>query len=1264
MGMPGETAAGAALVIDAEGSTALSTRLQPYGTEGAEALANILSGLFSPMVNRVVENGGLVAEMAGDGLLAVFPGDPSAAVARATNAAQLVLEDLARLLEFETPDGTASLSVRSVVGAGEYEWLVWSFESDNPQNAAFACTGAAVEEAKAGEGLTPGGVVAIGPVAASYLSSDVATHSLTSGYVSIRSTGHPSSASSDIATLADDVEDSVRFFPPEVVGSDLKGEFRDVVAVFVELDPTSASDSATERLLTVLGRHRGYLNQVGRADGTKNGFRTLALWGAPKSREHDVGYALRFVDDLRTELGSKSVRAGITWSTAYTGFIGSAHHEQYTAIGPGVNLAARICDAAEWGEIWVDQDVTTRLDNPWAWTQLGELGFKGFGEPVATYRVTNIPPVRIADRATGDLVGRDRELDHLEDLLAPLWSGRDTGIIAIRGEAGIGKTRLIVALADRLSNRSPEPEWIRAQADEIRTRPLATLRDALVGYFGRPGDEQSGRRLDEYVEQLAASAPEKSEAISQTRGPLGDLLQLMPDVEKAAQLDPKTRFENLVAAVVTLVGAVEVSNPVILHIGDGQWIDSGTAEVLNRVATDQVGKRVAIIVETRSQIPGMQPDHQLDLGPLTETEIAELTAHIVGDAPDTNLVKAIADRSRGNPFFAKQLVEHLLADQSTGRSADLADSRDLSNVPLDLRRLLVARLDELPRAVGHLIQIGSVIGRDIDLDLLQKMAGQDSQFEENVETAIDLRIWSRTDDNHVTFVDLLVRDAAYGMMLHSETRSLHDTVAATVEALPAAGDLRHAEIAHHYDRAGKTDKAADHYLDAGNQAAERYDNQQALAHLDRVIELVDHEDERRYRALRVKHDIHELEGNRSLQEEVIRSLAETSGTSVERSVETAMLEARLLMTLGRYSEAHEIVDKTLPSTTGEHLQKEQGSLTFLLAALARHTGKIDDANSLAAEARELFARSGDELQVAAVDDFAGGLAWEAGDFDRAASLHRSAADIFGAAGRVVSETKALNNLGTVIFATGDYSAAREIHREGANRSKEVGYRMGEGDHVDNMGGTAWAVGDLELARDYYTAALKIRQEMDDAWGVAISKGNLGLVYRSIGMPDEGLALYREALEIDRQIGRRRGEAYDLHGIGLCHLDLQRYNLATEALGQAAAIREELGEGHLANESHVACAVAMKRRGDEEPASELVTRVLEDEGPDFFAGAIETTASWLRCIEVLESNSPEGVAELRQRAREGVMERASRISDPEQRQSYLKRVESHSQLLSG
>ena len=103
---------------------------------------------------------------------------------------------------------------------------------------------------------------------------------------------------------------------------------------------------------------------------------------------------------------------------------------------------------------------------------------------------------------------------------------------------------------------------------------------------------------------------------------------------------------------------------------------------------------------------------------------------------------------------------------------------------------------------------------------------------------------------------------------------------------------------------------------------------------------------------------------------------------------------------------------------------------------------------------------------------------------------------------------------------------------------------------------------------------------------------------------------------------------------------------------------ELGETHLANESKVACATAMARNGDGAAATKVVEEVLESEGDDPFAAAVETTSTLLRCIEVLEPTAPERAAELRARAAAMVERRSRLISDPKQRASYLAAVESH------
>jgi tetratricopeptide (TPR) repeat protein len=497
------------------------------------------------------------------------------------------------------------------------------------------------------------------------------------------------------------------------------------------------------------------------------------------------------------------------------------------------------------------------------------------------------------------------------------------------------------------------------------------------------------------------------------------------------------------------------------------------------------------------------------------------------------------------------------------------------------------------------------------------------------------------------------------MLVHADLRTLHAAAARAIESFGESEERSAAALAFHYDRADMPDAAAIQYLAAGRAAAKRFSNEEALEHLDRAYELSGGWDpRRRFDIVELRYTVHDVLGARDAQRADLDRMEELDVDAPDIASRMALLKGGLLASLGSYAEADAIVAGTLrrlDTALGPH---DRAAMIFMLAQIARYQGNADDARDKAATARSLYEGAGDSVRVATVDDFLGGVAWDQGDFDAAAVLHRAAAETFANHNRSTDEIGALNNLGSALFAIGDYSEARRIHEAGAIRSHEIGFRMGEGDNLDNTGGTAWAVGDYDLATERYTQALVIRERMNDAWGVAISKGNLGATRRAQGFPADALGLYREAFEIDTAIGRRRGEAYDLHGMGLCYVDLGRLNLASESLAEAASIRDELGETHLANESRSACAVAMYRRGDEADAVDLIESVLGSEGANPFDGAVETTASLLRSIEVLASSKPEQAEDLRLYTAKRVASRSDRISDPAHRSTYLQSVASH------
>lgn len=1251
------SAPGAALIIDAAGSTLLSVQLREHGTDGAESLADVISAVFTPMVEEVVGHGGFVAEFAGDGIIAVFLGDVADATERAVTAGRSIMAILAELDDVPTPVGPARLAVRGIVGAGSVEWRVWQSEADDAwQNAAYTFVGSAIAEAQRGELLTEPGIFSIGPVARA-TDETLRGDQLAAGFVSIApSIGH---GTAPPPTQTNTRPDGWRFFPEVIERSTKRGEFREVVSVFLELSDLPNGGRGDNSMADVVGRvaeHGGYICDVIRSRPDEPGVRILAFWGAPRSHEHDIGRALRCVAAIRHDMGQSQIRAGVTLDTVFAGYVGAQRQESYTCVGAGVNLAARICGHAGWGEIRINDQIAESLDPRWTFEDLGELAYKGFLRPTQTYGLTRIPAVIRSFPFDDTFVGRTAELAALEKALSPMWDGEPAGVIVLVGEAGIGKGHLITELRRRLDQRTPPAAWLSGESNESHSQPLATLVDALEGYFGGLTEDLRGTRMDAYIGELIGLVPDMAPALERARVVLADLLELTEDAAHG-HLDPKSRFENTVQAIRDLTVAVGTITPVIVHNADAQWLDSGTVEILRRLR-DLESTPFAILIDTREELPDLPADRLIELAPLCSGDLAALTRQMLGETPSPELVELIGDRSAGNPFFAREILDYMRRELLFASGPHGLEARfHGEGLPTDLRRIVIADLDDLGPEVLRTVQTAAVIGREFDHDVLEAMLDGRS-VDAHIEAAVQARIIEPTAEGVCRFRHSVVRDTAYSMQLHSEVRMLHIAAAEAIQRLYPDDESRAAQLAYHFDRAAHEADASAQYLRAARTAASRYANREAMAHIERGLELLDDESiGLRFELLDLERAIHDRVGDRHAQEMAIDAM-ETSVESTDQRLEVALRRGELYNALGEYDAAEAAVASAVEQAESGKHDDALVALLFLLGRLARHRGDTDGARAFATRAQDLVDADSDPVHAAYLEDFLGSVEWDVGDFESAARLHRAAAVALGRTGDAIGEVQTLNNLGSALFGLWDYPAALKIHEQGVLRSREIGFRLGEGDHLDNVGGAAWAVGDYATAIARYSEALAIRTEMEDALGIAVSTSNLAGAYLAIGDLAESRRLYEAALEVDRRIGRRRGEAYDWHGLGLTRLEEGDFAGAVGALDRAIAIRQDLGELHLCNESKIACALAHKRNGNLTEAAEIVDTVLHDEGDDPFAGAAEATASFLRAIEVLDESDPSRAGQLTTLGKQTMMQRAARISDPRFRRMYLEDVASH------
>ena len=229
--------------------------------------------------------------------------------------------------------------------------------------------------------------------------------------------------------------------PEEVIAQDLRGEFRQIVNLFMRF-PDLPGDVLQELMVIVFEMRKKYGGLITRLDFGDKGCNMLMLWGAPIAHGNDIGRALNFILELQSRVAFP-VTAGVTYYIAHAGYLGSVMCEDYTCYGWGVNLASRFMMGAPLGQVWVDDRIARRVSQRFEMELVGIQPFKGFAALQKVHRVRGYKPTAEAIYQ-GELVGRENQLAQLANFTEPLWRERRfAGLLLVSGDAGIGKGRLV-----------------------------------------------------------------------------------------------------------------------------------------------------------------------------------------------------------------------------------------------------------------------------------------------------------------------------------------------------------------------------------------------------------------------------------------------------------------------------------------------------------------------------------------------------------------------------------------------------------------------------------------------------------------------------------------------------------------------------------------------------------------------------------------------------------------------------------------------------
>jgi class 3 adenylate cyclase/tetratricopeptide (TPR) repeat protein len=564
------------------------------------------------------------------------------------------------------------------------------------------------------------------------------------------------------------------------------------------LDPEDYAD-----LLTLLrAEYHRVVEGHGGAVAQISGDGMLAIFGYPEAQEDDGRRAVEAALALHRAVGAMGAGEPLhLHSGVHSGLVllheGDSVRGRFEVTGNATNIAAKLCDMAEAGQILVSEATLGPERHLFETRERSRLVLKGKEQPIAVLAVHGMAPSRrrYAASVRGGLtpfVGRESELEGLDNALDDAIAGH-VRFVEIEGPAGVGKTRLAEELLARAAARGAHAHRGECDAAAAPLQPVSQILRSILG-LDRPTPAEVEGRLVAIDAALSAQAPA-----------LLRLLGLGSD-----EAVPGTQAAALRALILSLAR----QSPLILFLDDWHLADDASREMLGALR-DLEEHRLLVLATARPGEGRISDFDVLPLAPFSEEETEAAVTRLLA-APDPFVIARVRDSSGGNALFIEELC-HSIAD---GRIGD-------GNPWLDT--LIESRLSRLPGAQRDLVRQAAVIGTVVPAWLLEAITGHEADDPLVAGLAQQDFIFPGEREGTLRFKHGITRQAIYDSVRLRERRALHLKIAAALGAHSEAlgEDAPHEALAYHYGAGEDWPATARHAELAGDKAA-------AVSALDRA----------------------------------------------------------------------------------------------------------------------------------------------------------------------------------------------------------------------------------------------------------------------------------------------------------------------------------------------------------------------------------------------------------------------------------------------
>ncbi|WP_426446125.1 AAA family ATPase [Paenibacillus sp. S-38] len=862
-----ETASGAVLFVDISGFTHLAKQAAQQGTIGLEQLSVILNTYFDTMISTIAALGGEVVHFAGDALLALWCRTASGGSLPAVT--QLAVQCGLRIQE-ELHDRelipSLRLSLRFFVGAGGYRV---SYVGGVQGRWELVLSGEAVRQiSEYGPEAQPGRMLlsrdAYSLVREHCFGEQPEDEERGVFVLSMGGQASPEPAEPPASLKDIPLEALLPYLPPTVMaavsadGSDWAAELRKVTVLFIHLPdfhqdvPAKTMQQAIHAIQMIMQTYEGVINKVSLDD---KGAAVIAGMGLP-SQTHE-GNAVRAVKAglaVNARLAAMNLphAVGIASGMVFCGSIGSSIRREYTMIGETVNLAARLMQSAEAG-VLCDESTREEAGGEVTMEPQGARHFKGFADPLNVYRPTGI--AQAAELQLQSMIGRTEETAAMTGRLEALLLG-EGGTVIIAGEAGMGKSRLIQYVCGQAEERGIR--LLAGAGDSIEKRtpyyPWRSVFQSLLGLVPLPEHTESA--YSHVLNTVQAILPAMAELVPL----LNPVLPFeIPDNERTAPMTGRTRADNTQELLTRLLGQGIGSAPAVIILDDGHWLDSASWTLL--LAVSRQLPQALLLLALRPESSALPAEYGLLAGEpgaariflkeLSERDTLQLLCDRLGAAALPEAVSSlILGKFEGHPFFSEEFA-YALRDRGfievrEGECRVVKGLDEFQDVhyPPTIQGIIMSRIDRLPPAEQLVLKAASVIGRLFSYSALhgtlplRASREELSVYLELLEQVNMTVLEGMEPELTYLFKHIITQEVTYSMLLHSQRRQLHHAVAQWYERQFADLAPYYNTLAHHWSKAGITDKTAAYLEKAGELALRTGAYQEAVTAFEELVALI------------------------------------------------------------------------------------------------------------------------------------------------------------------------------------------------------------------------------------------------------------------------------------------------------------------------------------------------------------------------------------------------------------------------------------------